>query len=103
MDFEKDMSDLQPDEQISKLERMINNTSTQPLTTELRAPNKINPQPLTTEPSDAKIFKTVIYSYINNTSPQPLNTELRAPNKTSPQPPTTETPAPGKIQNSHPF
>ena len=103
MDFEKDMSDLEPDEQISELERMINNTSTQPLTTELRAPNKINPQPLTTEPPDPKRFKTVIYSDINNTSPQPLTTELRAPNKTSPQPLTTETPAQGKIQNSHPF
>ena len=31
MDFEKDMSDPEPDEQISELEWMINNTSPQPL------------------------------------------------------------------------
>ena len=31
IDFEKDMSDHEPDELISELERMINNTSPQPL------------------------------------------------------------------------
>ena len=37
-DFEKDMSDPEPDEQISELERMLNYTSAQPPTNELPAP-----------------------------------------------------------------
>ena len=53
-DFEKDMSDPEPDEQISELERMLNYTSAQPPTTELPAPEKTSAQPLTSEPPAPK-------------------------------------------------
>ena len=66
MDFEKNMSDPEPDEQVSELERMLkcNNTSPQPLTTELPAPDKTSPKPLTTE-QPVKRFKTVTHSDID--------------------------------------
>ena len=64
-DFEKDMSDPEPDEQISELERMLNYTSAQPLTTEQPAPDKTSAQPLTTEPPAPKRFKTVIHLNID--------------------------------------
>ena len=64
-DFEKDMSDPEPDEQISQLERMLNYTSAQPLTTELPAPDNTSAQPLTTEPPAPKRFKPVTHSDID--------------------------------------
>ena len=64
-DFEKEMSDPEPDEQISELERMLNYTNAQPLTTELPAPDKTSAQPLTTEPPAPKRFKTVTHSDID--------------------------------------
>ena len=60
-DFEQDMSDPEPDEQISELERMLNYTSAQPPTTELPAPDKTS----ATEPPAPKRFKTVTHSDID--------------------------------------
>ena len=57
-DFEKDMSNPEPDEHISELERMLNYTNAQPLTTELPAPDKTSAQPLTTKPPAPKRFKS---------------------------------------------
>ena len=64
-DFEKDISDPEPDEQISELERMLNYTSAQPPTNELPAPEKTSAQPLTSEPPAPKRFKTVTHSDID--------------------------------------